>query len=68
MYRGRPFLIRKRVNMHRIGNHERRIESKSEMTDDLVVVRLILIFFNEISRTRKCDLIDIFFDLVRSHA
>ena len=37
------------------------------MTDDLIVICLVLVFFDEVSSTGKCDLTDIFFDFVRSH-
>ena len=37
------------------------------MTDDLILVRLILVLLNEIGRTGKCNLIDVFFHLISSH-
>ena len=54
--------------MHLICNHKCGIEAQAEMTDDLVVVCLIFIFCNKICRTGKCDLVDVFFHLIRSHA
>ena len=47
--------------------HECRIKTKTEMTYDLVLISLILILLQKVSSTRKCDLIDIFFNLVGSH-
>ena len=37
------------------------------MTDDLILVRLILILLNEIGRTGKCNLIDVFFHFISGH-
>ena len=38
------------------------------MTDDLVVVCLIFIFCDKICRAGKCDLVNVFLHLIRSHA
>ena len=54
--------------MHLIRYHKCGIEAQAEMTDNLVVVCLIFIFCNEICRAGKCDLVDVFFHLIRSHA
>ena len=56
------------INDNAIGNHERRIKAEAEMTYNLVLVRLILIGLNEIASSGKCNLIDIFFNFVRTHA
>ena len=47
------FLIGKSVDMDLIRNHECGIKAQAEMTDDLIVVGLVLIFLNEISPRRK---------------
>ena len=67
VYRLCPFLPGKRINMHFISHHKCRIKSKSEMTNDLVLVRLILILFNKVCGTGKSNLIDIFFYFIRCH-
>ena len=54
--------------MHRICHHKCRIKTKSEMTDNLIVICLVLVFLNEICRTWKSDLVDILLHLVRCHA
>ncbi len=51
MYRHGIFFIGERINMHRICHHKCRIKTKSEMTDNLIVICLVLVFLNEICRT-----------------
>ena len=67
MYRSRPFLIGKRINLHLISNHERRIESQTEMSDHIILCSLVLIFLKELCRAGKCDLSDIFLHFIRCH-
>ena len=38
------------------------------MTDDLILICLVLIFLQEIRRTGKCNLIDILLNLSLRHA
>ena len=38
------------------------------MSDDLIGIALVLIFFDEIRSTGKCDLVDILFHFVGGHA
>ena len=54
--------------MYFIRYHECGIEAQSEMTDDLVGIALVLIFLNEIRCAGKCDLVDVLFHFVVSHA
>ena len=54
--------------MDLIRNHECGIKAQAEMTDDLIVIGLVLIFLNEISRAGKGDLVDVLLHLVRRHA
>ena len=54
--------------MHLIRHHERGIESQSEMSDNLVGIALVLIFFNKIGCAGESNLVDILFHLVRSHS
>ena len=60
-------LIRQRMDFRRIGNHENRIESQTEMSDNLLIICLILILFQKISRSGKGNLIDILFHFFRRH-
>ena len=53
--------------MYFIRYHKCGIEAQTEMTDNLVVVCLIFIFCNKICRAGKCDLVDVFLHLIRSH-
>ena len=53
--------------MNFVSYHECGVETKSEMTDNLVIVCFVFVFLDEISSTGKCDLVDIFFDFVSSH-
>ena len=55
------------IDFHQIRYHECRIESESEVSDDLVAVRLILILFQELRRAGKSNLCDVTDYLVRSH-
>ncbi len=64
----RALLIGQRINRHLIRNHKRRVEAQAEMADDLIFIRLVLIFFQEIRRTGKSDLVNILFHLRGSHA
>ena len=38
------------------------------MTDDLILIRLVLVFFNKIRRAGESDLVDVLLHLVRRHA
>ena len=67
VYRFSSLFIGKRINMNLICYHKCRIESKTKMSDDLILVRLILILCKEIGCAGKCDLIDIFFNLICRH-
>ena len=54
--------------MHLVGYHECRIKAQSEMTDNLILVGLILILCNKIRCAGKGDLVDILFHFIRRHA
>ena len=64
-HRNGSFFIRFGDDLHFLGNHERRIETKSEVADDGGCV--VLVFFNELFCAGEGDLIDIFVDLFGSH-
>ena len=53
--------------MHFIRDHERGIEAKSEMADDLIRVCLALILLQELARSGKCDLRNVFLDFFLGH-
>ena len=53
--------------MDLICHHERRIETKSEMTDHVVFCRLVFVFLKKLCRTGECDLRDILFHLFGRH-
>ena len=61
-------LIGKGIDMNLVRYHEGRVKAQSEMTDDLIVIGLVLVFLQEISRAGKGDLVDVFLDLVCRHA
>ncbi len=56
-----------RIDRDSVGDHEGRVEAQAEMADDLLVRRLILIFFNERSRSREGNLVDILIHFFESH-
>ena len=64
----RSLLIGKRINGDKRRYHERRIEAQSEVADDLIVVRLILVFIHEGFRTGEGNVVDILLHLIRGHA
>ena len=54
--------------MHLVRHHESRVEAQAEMTDHIVLCRLILIFLQELGSAGESDLGDILLHLVRRHA
>ena len=68
VHRRSAFLITECIDLNIVRHHEHGIESKSEMTDNIVLVRLVLILLEKRGRTRKCDLRNIFFHLISRHA
>ena len=68
VYRGSSFLIRECIDRNLICNHECRVEAQSEMSDDLIIRGLILVFLDEIRRPGKGDLVDVLLYLLRSHS
>ncbi len=67
VYRLRILLIAQCVNVYLIGYHEGTVEAETEMSDNLIRIRLILILRNKICRTRERDLVDILINLLRCH-
>ena len=67
VHRRRPIFIRKSINMHFVRYHERRVETEPEMTDHIVLCRLVLIFLKEFCRSGERDLCDILFYLFGCH-
>ena len=61
------FFIRKSINSNLISNHKCRIETKSEMTYNLLITCFVFILFHESSSTRKSNLIDVFVYFVLCH-
>ena len=68
VHRFRAFLEGKRINIHLVSDHECGIEAQSEVSDDLILIRLVLIFLQEFCRAGKSDVRDILYDLFRGHA
>ena len=60
------FLIAKRVDSHLVGNHERRVETQTEVAYDIIGV--VFVFGKKIFSAREGYLIDVFVDIVGSHA
>ena len=67
VYRLCTFCTGKSVNVYFICYHKCRIETKSEMTDDLVICCLVFIFLQELGSTGKSDLSNIFLYFLSSH-
>ena len=66
--RSRAFLIGKRIDLHLVRHHKCGVESETEVTDHIVLCRLIFIFLKELRRTGKGDLCNVFFHFFRSHS
>ena len=56
------------IDGHLVGHHESGIEAEAEVSDDLVLVGLVLILLQEIRRTGKGHLVDVAVDLFFGHA
>ncbi len=54
--------------MNLVRHHKRGVESKSEVTDDLVVICLVLVLLDKVCRSGKSDLVDILLNFLRCHA
>ena len=52
-------------DVHTFGDHERGVETESEVTDDRISV--ILVFLEELLRTGESDLVDILLDFLLRH-
>ncbi len=61
-------LIGQGIDGHFISDHEGGIKSQTEMSDDLVSSRLVLVFLQECLRAGKSDIVDVFLDLISGHA
>ncbi len=60
-------LIGQSIDMNLVRYHEGRVKAQSEMTDDLIVIGLVLVFLQEIRRAGKGDLVDVFLHFVCRH-
>ena len=67
VYRLCVLLVGEGVDVYLVRYHEYGVEAESEVTDDLVVRRLILIFIQKIGCAGECDLCDVLLDLCRRH-
>ena len=68
MNRLRIFFIGKGFNFHPIRYHKCRIESKTEMPNNLIAVSFILVFFDKISCTGESNLGNILLNFFLRHA
>ena len=59
------FLIGLREYLHLVGDHERAVETESEMSDN--GFRFVFVFVHELFRTRKGDLVDVLVHLFGGH-
>ena len=60
-------MIRFGEDIHAVGDHERGIEAKSEVADDVGRV-IALVFGQEVLRAGEGDLVDVAIDLLGGHA
>ena len=67
VYRLCAFFIRKSINLNFVCYHECRIESKSEVSNHLIVCCLVFIFLKELCCTGKCDLSNILLNFLSCH-
>ena len=56
------------IDMDLVSYHKCRVEAQTEVTDDLILICLALVLFEEFICTGEGDLRDILFDLVHRHA
>ena len=68
VYRYGILTVGQGINVYLIGNHERGIESQSEVSDHLIFRRLILILLQELGRSGERDLRNILFYFIRGHS
>ena len=61
------FFVRQGVDLYAVRYHKCRVKTKTEVSDDLVLVCLILILLEEIRRAGESDLVDVFLYFFRSH-
>ena len=61
-------LVGQRINGYLVGNHERRVEAQSEMTDNLVLIGLVLVLLHKILYAGECNLVNVLVNLVLGHA
>lgn len=59
VYRFRVREIAQGIDLNIIGNHEGGIETQSEMTDNIILIRLILVFLKECAGARESDLCNV---------
>ena len=62
------FLIGKSIDVDLVRHHKCRIKTQAEVSDDLILIGLVLILRQEIRSPGKCDLVDVFFHFLRGHA
>ena len=67
MYWSGAFLIGKRINVNFVCDHKGRVETKSKVTDHLIRVGFVFVFFQEFGSAGECDLCDIFFYFIGCH-
>ena len=67
MYRSCSLFIGKSIDLNLIGYHKCGIESKSEVSDDLVICCLVFIFGKELSCAGKSDLSNVLLYFVCCH-
>ena len=60
-------LIGQGVDVDLICDHEDTVEAEAEVSDNLIIVGLILILVDEVGRTGEGDLIDVLLDLLFRH-
>ena len=68
VHRLSAFLPGQGIDLDQLRHHKGAVEAQAEMTDDLVVRRLVLVFFQKCLGAGESDIVNIFLDLLRSHA
>ena len=56
------------MDLHILGYHKGGIETQTKLANDLVGIFGILEFLHKLRGSRKCNLVDVFFDFLSSHA
>ena len=65
--RSSPLFIGKGIDGYLVRYHKCGVEAQSEVSDDLIVIGLVLVLLNEVRCTGKGDPVDVFLHFIGRH-